>query len=77
MPDNKARGQRGRLEQLMPLHEWRQSRFTTPPSAATVRRWCYQGHIPAKLIGGKWYVKVNQELASTGDELVDQVLKAT
>lgn len=63
-------------EKLMPLHEWRVKRFTTPPSPATARRWAARGEIPAKLIHGKWYVKVEQELLETGDVLVDQVLKA-
>ncbi|SEG21998.1 excisionase [Marinobacterium lutimaris] len=63
-------------EKLMPLHKWRKERFTTPPAAATARRWAENGDIPAKLICGKWYVKVEQELLETGDDLVDQVLKA-
>lgn len=62
-------------EQLMPLHEWRTVRFTTPPSRATAVRWCENGEIPAKLIGGKWYVKFVEEMQSTGDDLVDQVLR--
>ncbi|SEA29446.1 Excisionase-like protein [Marinobacterium iners DSM 11526] len=62
------------IEQLMPLHEWRTQRFTTPPSRSTVKRWCVNGHIPAKLIGGKWFVRVEEERRSTGDPLVDQVL---
>ena len=63
-------------EKLMPLSEWRVTRFTTPPAQSTARRWAERGEIPAKLICGKWYVKVEQELLETGDCLVDQVLKA-
>lgn len=61
-------------ERLMPLHEWRIKRFTTPPGRSTVKRWCENGHIPAKLIGGRWYVRIDEELRTTGDPLVDQVL---
>lgn len=66
------------MKKLMPLEEWRTKRFTTPPSSATVRRWVKNGDVPgAKKIGGSWYIDVELENISTGDELVDQVLRAS
>lgn len=63
------------LPKLMPLEEWRTTRFTTPPAPATVRRWATNGEIPgAKKIGGTWYIEVETESLSTGDALADRVL---
>ena len=63
------------IPKLMPLEEWRTQRFTTPPSRATARRWVTNGDIPGKLIGGKWFVNLEEEINSTGDELVDSILR--
>jgi hypothetical protein len=66
------------IPKLMALAEWRQSRFTdnSRPSHATAVRWCSQGHVPAKRIGGKWFVFAAEEAMMTGNELVDAVLRA-
>lgn len=64
------------VKKLMPLEEWRQTRFTTPPSPNTVRRWAINGDIPGiRKIGGSWYVAIEEEAMTTGDDLVDQVLR--
>lgn len=66
------------MKKLMPLEEWRVERFTTPPSTQTVRRWAQNGDIPgAKKIGGSWYVDIDAEQLSTGNDLVDHVLRAS
>ncbi len=67
------------LPQLMALAEWRTTRFTedSRPSHSTAVRWCKDGHVPAKRIGGKWFVCVREEVMMTGNELVDAVLKAS
>jgi hypothetical protein len=66
------------IPKLMALAEWSQSRFVgTPPAETTVKRWCRDGVIPAKRIGGKWFVMVAEELRTTGDNLVDSVLKSS
>jgi hypothetical protein len=65
------------MPQLMSVNDWRAARFAVkPPSEQTVRRWCEHGDIPAKKIGGQWFVMVNEELRTTGDDLVDSVLKS-
>lgn len=64
------------MERLMPISEWRDKRFTTPPDKRTIQKWCEKGEVPAKKIGAKWYIIVNEELNQTGDPLVDQVLSA-
>ena len=64
------------VKKLMPLEEWRTTRFTTPPSKPTVRRWANEGSLPgAKKIGGSWFVDLEEEAMTTGDDLVDQVLR--
>jgi hypothetical protein len=66
------------MNKLMPLEEWRIKRFTTPPSGQTARRWAQNGEIPgARKIGGTWYVDIEDEQKSTGNELVDSVLRAS
>lgn len=51
----------------------------TPPTPQTITRQCRLGDLPAELIGsGKrktWYVKWDIYKKSTGDDLVDKVLK--
>ena len=66
------------MNKLMPLEEWRIKRFTTPPSSQTARRWAQNGDIPgARKIGGTWYVDLKDEQNSTGNSLVDSVLRAS
>lgn len=44
------------------------------PSPVTVRRWCSTGEIPAKKIGGNWFIIRSEKIETTGNELVDRVL---
>ena len=44
------------------------------PSPITVRRWCNKGEIPARKIGGQWYIERNDQIQTTGNPLVDKVL---
>ncbi|WP_110647560.1 helix-turn-helix domain-containing protein [Salinicola peritrichatus] len=61
---------------LMSLDDWRKARFLgKPPGRSTVRRWCNDGTIPAKRIGGNWYIDVDAERNQTGNDLADDVLK--
>ena len=65
------------MAKLMSLEEWRTTRFVTPPSKVSVRRWANNGTLPgAKKIGGSWFVDIEVEKKSTGDDLVDNVLRA-
>jgi Excisionase-like protein len=60
-----------------PLQEWAQENFTTPPTPATLRKWCKQGDIPAKPIGKKWFVIIGDsehKPKSNVDKLVSKVL---
>ncbi|MCK0743602.1 helix-turn-helix domain-containing protein [Chromohalobacter nigrandesensis] len=60
---------------LMDLEQWRRARFAgDPPSETTIRRWCREGHVPAKKIAGTWFIDLDAERRQTGNELADQVL---
>lgn len=62
---------------LMDPDQWRRARFAgTPPGMTTVQRWCRDGAIPAKKIGGNWYIYLDAERIQTGNELADDVLKS-
>jgi len=62
---------------LMRIDTWRKTRFVPEdiPARTTVMRWIAKGEVPAKQIGRQWYIDVEEEQKSTGDELVDQVLR--
>ena len=59
---------------LMPLMEYAKARFSTPPSRNTLYKWCENGDLPAKKIGGGWYVDLGAEISDTGNELANSVL---
>lgn len=61
---------------LMSIYEWRDNRFVgkRKPSDRTVRKWCEEGQIPCKKIGGLWFVEVESELRDSGNPLVDMVM---
>lgn len=60
---------------LMDLDQWRRARFAgEPPGLSTVRRWCREGELPAKKIGGTWFVDLDAERRMTGNELADEFL---
>lgn len=65
------------MSKLMDLDHWRKARFAgQPPSMTTVRRWCREGHVPAKKMGGTWYIDLDAERRQTGNPLADDVLAA-
>jgi len=45
------------------------------PPEATLRRWMQNNIVPAKKIGGSWFIDEHSWL-SHGDQLVERVLKA-
>jgi hypothetical protein len=46
------------------------------PAETTLRRWMQNGAVPAKKIGGTWFIDEHAWLAG-GDELVQRVLEAS
>ena len=58
----------------MPLMEYAEKRFTTPPSRNTLYKWCDNGDLPAKKIGGHWYVDWEAEKNDSGNQLANEVL---
>jgi len=57
------------IGQLISLKEWQAQRFAGKgPTLCTIRRWCQDGHLPAKKIGNQWYIDLEAEtqLASNG-----------
>lgn len=63
------------LPKLMKLEAWRNARFVEPISKATALRYARDGVIPAKKMGGEWYVMVEEEVFSTGSGQVDEILR--
>ncbi len=62
---------------LMDLEQWRHARFAgRPPSLTTIRRWCREGHVPGKKVGGTWYIDLDAERRQTGNALADAILEA-
>lgn len=45
------------------------------PPEPTLRRWMQNGAVPAKKIGGSWFIDEHEWLAD-GDALVEHVLRA-
>ena len=60
---------------LQPLSDWSRERFTRPPTRNTLMKMIDLGDIPAKKMGGRWFVLVDKEANSTNDPLVDSVLQ--
>lgn len=59
---------------LIPLETFRERYFGEPrPAEITLRRWAKTGKIPARKVGGEWYVDEAMWLAD-GDHLVERVL---
>lgn len=64
---------------LITPQEWIERRFgeaKKKPHASSVRRWIESGDIPGKKIGGRYYVELDAEESSTGNELADRILRA-
>lgn len=62
------------ITRLMPLMDYAKARFTTSPSRNTLYKWCENGDLPAKKIGGQWFVDVAAESNDTGNILANEVL---
>ncbi len=62
---------------LMTTEKWLDRYFdpSSRPSIATLQRWLRDGKIPAKKVGGTWFIDEHAWLAD-GDDLVERVLKA-
>jgi len=62
---------------LMTAEKWLDRYFdpSSRPSIATLQRWLRDGKIPAKKVGGTWFIDEHAWLAD-GDDLVARVLKA-
>lgn len=45
------------------INEYRQREFAegSAPTERTVRNWCQDQEIPAKKLGGKWYILVEEK----------------
>lgn len=45
---------------LVKLADWRREAFlVNPPAVRTIVRWCESGQLPARKIGGTWFVEVD------------------
>lgn len=59
---------------MIPLETWLTRYFGEPrPAMVTARRWAKVGKIPARKVGGEWFVDEAKWLAQ-GDHLVERVL---
>lgn len=58
--------------------EWADSTFSeaSRPSEVTLARWLREGTVPARKVGGRWYVDQDAWLAGD-DELVHRVLEVS
>lgn len=62
------------MSKLLHLDDWRERYFAEPkPAKVTVRRWARSNKIPARKVGGDWYVDEVKWLAG-GNRLVEKVL---
>lgn len=62
---------------LMTTEKWLDRYFdkASRPSIPTLQRWLRDGKIPAKKVGGTWFIDEHAWLAD-GDDLVERVLQA-
>ena len=65
------------MTKLIKASEWRIKTFSGDemPDLSTVRRWIRDHKIAGRIIGGTYFVE-EDEVGSTGDDIVDQILKA-
>ncbi|MBU2707687.1 DNA-binding protein [Zooshikella marina] len=65
------------IKKLISIAEWQKQRFEgKAPTSTCIARWCREGFIPAKKIGGLWFIDAEAEAIQSGNELVDSVLKS-
>lgn len=65
-----------KIPKLMALKHWRVERFHKPIPKNTALRWVQNGEIPAKKIGGEWFVMLEEEVFDTGCDRVNEILRA-
>ena len=59
------------MSKLMTISQWQKANFPDKsPTRQTIANWCRKGNVPAKQIGKKWFIVVEQ----AGNPLVDRVL---
>jgi len=63
------------MNQLMRASIYREKRFSPPrPALNTIKKWILEGEIPGKVINGQYFVEVEKEIRSTGNDLADKIL---
>jgi hypothetical protein len=64
--------------ELIDAHEFRERYFSdrSRPSARTVTNWCAQQKLPARKIGGEWYIDAEIFEAESDQGLVTKILTA-
>lgn len=65
------------MAKLLKLYEWRKRRFDEPrPSLRACQKWASEGQIVgARKYGALWFVDPELEAKTTGNPLVDRVLR--
>lgn len=63
---------------LLSVSEWLARYFdeSSKPSERTIRRWITSGQVPARKVGGTWYIDEHRWLADD-DVLVERVLSGS
>lgn len=61
---------------LMSLSEWAEKRFTpaSRPTNRTLTELCCNGDLPARKVGRKWFIDIEADSLTTGNDLADMVL---
>lgn len=64
------------MMRLIDVHEFLDTYYSqrSRPSARTVRTWCEKRQLPARHIGGKWFIDQEAFEADEDQELIDKVL---
>ena len=63
---------------LMSVSKWIERYFVpgSEPPDSTVRRWLRQGDIPARKVGGTWFIDEEAWLETEVDVLVERIMRA-
>ncbi len=54
-------------KKLQSIGDYRKTRFIKPPDLRTLKKWCENKDIPAKQIGGKWFVEVDENFEESAN----------
>lgn len=64
------------MSQLLTLSDWINANFKSEVKIRTAQNWCASGYIPgAQKIGNLWFVDPEYQNRTTGNALVDEVLR--